>query len=128
MAPALLILTFGLGALLTASSITVLAGYYALTVAYSLSLRDKVLLDALVLACLYTLRIVAGAAAISAPLSFWMLLFSIFSFLSLAFVKRYAELEALRRRGQLQAVGPGYEVKDLPILQCLAACRTEAFD
>jgi 4-hydroxybenzoate polyprenyltransferase len=82
-------------------------------------LKGKVLLDALVLACLYTLRIVAGAAAVSVPLSFWMLLFSIFLFLSLAFVKRYTELEALRRQGQLQAVGRSYEVRDLPILQSL---------
>ena len=119
MAPALLILAFGFGAFLTASFITVLAGYYVLTVAYSLYLKGKILLDALVLACLYTLRIVAGAAAVGVPLSFWMLLFSIFLFLSLAFVKRYAELEALRRRGELQAAGRGYEVKDLSILQNL---------
>ena len=119
MAPALLILAFGLGAFLSVSFVTVLAGYYALTVAYSLSLKRKVLLDTLVLACLYTLRIVAGAAAVSVPLSFWMLLFSIFLFLSLAFVKRYAELEGLCTRNQLQAAGRGYEVRDLPILQNL---------
>ena len=119
MAPALLSFAFGLGALLTASFITALAGYYVLTVAYSLSLKGKVVLDALVLACLYTLRIVAGAAAVNVPLSFWMLLFSIFLFLSLAFVKRYAELEALRRQGQLQSVGRGYELGDLPLLQSL---------
>ena len=119
MAPTLLILAFGLGAFLPVSFIIVLGGYYALTVAYSLFLKGKVLLDALVLACLYTLRIAAGAATASVPLSFWMLLFSIFLFLSLAFVKRYAELDAVRTRGQLQSAGRGYEVKDLPILQSL---------
>lgn len=119
MAPALLILAFALGSLLPASFTAVLSGYYLLTLAYSLSLKGKVLVDALVLACLYTLRLVAGAAAAVIPLSFWMLLFSVFLFLSLAFVKRYAELAALRRTNQLHAAGRGYEVRDLPILQSL---------
>jgi 4-hydroxybenzoate polyprenyltransferase len=119
MAPVLLILAFGLGTFLSDSFIAVLACYYALTAAYSLFLKGKVLLDALVLACLYTLRIVAGAAAVEVPLSFWMLLFSIFLFLSLALVKRYAELDGLQKQGQLQAAGRGYEVSDLPILQSL---------
>ena len=119
MAPALLGLAFGIAALLPAYFGAVLGGYYALTLAYSFALKGQVLIDALVLACLYTLRIVAGAAAVDVPLSFWMLLFSVFLFLSLAFVKRYAELDALRRKDWLQAAGRGYEVRDLPILQSL---------
>lgn len=119
LAPALLGVAFSIAAFLPTPFMVVLTGYYVLTLAYSFTLKGKVLVDALVLACLYTLRIVAGAAAVNVPLSFWMLLFSIFLFLSLAFVKRYAELEALRRRGQLQAVGRSYEVPDLPILQSL---------
>jgi 4-hydroxybenzoate polyprenyltransferase len=119
MAPALLGLAFGVAALLPAHFVLVVGGYYVLTLAYSFALKGQVLIDALVLACLYTLRIVAGAAAVDVPLSFWMLLFSVFLFLSLAFVKRYAELDTLRRRNQLQAVGRGYEVRDLPILQSL---------
>ena len=119
MAPTLLVLAFSLGMFLPASFTVVLTGYYILTLAYSFFLKGKVLLDTLVLACLYTLRIAAGAAAVEVPVSFWMLLFSIFLFLSLAFVKRYAELEALRRRNDLQTVGRGYEVGDLPILKCL---------
>jgi 4-hydroxybenzoate polyprenyltransferase len=71
------------------------------------------------LAGLYTLRIIAGAAAVSVPLSFWLLLFSVFLFLSLALVKRYAELDALQRRRQLQAAGRGYRVEDLPMLEGL---------
>ena len=119
MVPVLLVLAFGLGAFLSMSFITVMASYCVLTIAYSIFLKGKALLDALVLACLYTLRIVAGAAAVSVPLSFWMLLFSIFLFLSLAFVKSYAELDGLRKQGQLQAAGRGYEVADLPVLQSL---------
>lgn len=80
------------------------------------------LIDALVFAARYALRIVAGTAAFNVAPSFWMLLFSVLLFLSLAFVKRFAELEALRLQNQLRAIGPGYEIKNLPILQSLGSC------
>jgi 4-hydroxybenzoate polyprenyltransferase len=94
-----------------------LAAYCALALAYSFVLKRFVLLDALLLAGLYTSRIIAGAATASVALSFWLLLFSVFLFLSLAFVKRYAELEDLRRRQRLQALGRGYRVEDLAVLR-----------
>jgi 4-hydroxybenzoate polyprenyltransferase/phosphoserine phosphatase len=97
----------------------VLLTYYGVTLAYSFVLKGLVVIDALSLAGLYTLRIIAGAAAVSVPLSFWMLLFSVLLFLSLAFVKRFAELEALRRHNHLHAAGRGYSVEDLPVLQSL---------
>jgi 4-hydroxybenzoate polyprenyltransferase len=94
-----------------------LAAYSVLTVSYSFFLKRLLLLDAVSLAGLYTLRIIGGASAASVPLSFWLLLFSVFLFLSLAFVKRYAELDALRRQQRLQAIGRGYRVEDLTVLQ-----------
>jgi 4-hydroxybenzoate polyprenyltransferase len=94
-----------------------LAAYYLLTAAYSFALKRLLLVDAMALAGLYTLRIVAGAGAATVALSFWLLLFSVFLFLSLAFVKRYAELDALRRQQRLQAIGRGYHVEDLAVLQ-----------
>jgi 4-hydroxybenzoate polyprenyltransferase len=94
-----------------------LAAYYGLTVGYTFFLKRFLLLDAVALAGLYTLRIIAGAGAANVPLSFWLLLFSVFLFLSLAFVKRYAELDALRRQQRLQALGRGYRVEDLAVLQ-----------
>jgi 4-hydroxybenzoate polyprenyltransferase len=97
----------------------VLGTYYMLTCAYSFVLKGKVLIDALALAGLYTLRIIAGSAAVSVPLSFWFLLFSVFLFLSLAFVKRFAELDSLRRQQRLRAIGRGYHVEDLSLLQSL---------
>jgi 4-hydroxybenzoate polyprenyltransferase len=78
-----------------------------------------VLVDALLLAGLYTVRIIAGAEASEVPLSFWLLLFAVFLFLSLAFVKRFAELEALRRQQRLRAAGRGYHVEDLALLRSL---------
>ncbi len=95
--------------------------YYALTCAYSTLLKRFLLVDAVALAGLYTLRIIGGAGAATVALSFWLLLFSVFLFLSLAFVKRYAELDSLRRRQKLQALGRGYHVEDLRVLQSFGA-------
>ena len=94
-----------------------MAAYYLLTFAYSVQLKRMLLVDAVALAGLYTLRIIAGAGAATVALSFWLLLFSVFLFLSLAFVKRYAELDSLRRQQKLQALGRGYRVEDLAVLQ-----------
>jgi 4-hydroxybenzoate polyprenyltransferase/phosphoserine phosphatase len=119
MAPCLLAVAVMIAAFLPPKFWLVLATYYTLTCAYSFVLKGKVLIDALALAGLYTLRIIAGSAAVLVALSFWFLLFSVFLFLSLAFVKRFAELEALRRVGRLRAAGRGYHVEDLPLLQSL---------
>lgn len=93
--------------------------YFAITSAYSLALKRWVLVDCIALAVLYTLRIVAGAAAIDQPLSFWLLAFSGFLFMSLAFVKRYAELMVQQAAGKTQAHGRGYLTSDAPIVQNL---------
>jgi 4-hydroxybenzoate polyprenyltransferase len=108
-----------IAALLPAKFQLAIAAYYALTVGYSFYLKRFLVLDAVALAGLYTARIVAGACAIGVPLSFWLLLFSVFLFLSLAIVKRYAELDSLRRQQRLQALGRGYRVEDLAVLQSL---------
>ena len=81
-----------LGAIVGTEFLLVLLLYLLLTVAYSLVLKRVVLVDCLTLATLYTVRIIAGAAAVSVSLSFWLLAFSVFIFLSLALLKRYAEL------------------------------------
>ncbi|MGL5743341.1 MAG: UbiA family prenyltransferase [Legionella sp.] len=65
--------------------------YFLITSAYALRLKRYVLIDCLTLSLLYTIRIVAGSVAANVTLSFWLLAFSVFLFLSLAFVKRYAE-------------------------------------
>lgn len=98
----------------------VLAVYYALTLAYSLVLKRWMVIDVMALASLYTLRIIAGAAALAIPLTFWMLAFSMFMFLSLALVKRYAELRQARVKGDTdKARGRGYYPSDLEMLASL---------
>lgn len=98
-----------------------LLAYYALTLAYSLYLKRLVMVDVVVLAALYTARIVAGAAAIGAPLSFWLLAFSMVMFLSLALIKRYGELHALQARGLTKTRGRGYQSDDLALISSLGA-------
>lgn len=97
----------------------VLGLYYLLTLAYSLRLKQVQMLDVTVLAGLYTLRIIGGAKAIDVPLSFWLLAFSMFIFLSLAMLKRYIELHGLLASGRQHASGRGYRTDDLPLMQSL---------
>jgi len=123
MFPALLALGIGTAALwLPIQFLAVLIFYYVLTLAYSLKLKAVVLGDVLVLAGLYTLRIISGAAVVSVPLSFWLLGFSMFLFLSLAMVKRYSELLSVAERGKQDfAAGRGYQVADLDTLISLGS-------
>lgn len=99
--------------------LTMLA-YFGITTAYSLVLKRRVVVDICTLAGLYTMRIIAGGAATGIPLSIWLLAFSIFFFLSLAAVKRQAELVDGAARGKLNASGRGYTVDDLPIISMMA--------
>jgi 4-hydroxybenzoate polyprenyltransferase len=101
--------------------VVVLATYFVTTSAYSLWLKRKVLVDVFVLASLYTLRVIAGAAAATIVPSFWLLAFSMFLFLSLAMVKRYAELIDSRDDSGAAAPGRGYNFADLEVLASLGA-------
>ncbi|HVL00718.1 MAG TPA: UbiA family prenyltransferase [Dongiaceae bacterium] len=97
----------------------VLGIYYIMTVAYSFKLKRVVMVDVITLAALYTIRIVAGAAALAVSLSFWLLSFSVFVFLSLAIIKRYTELMKLREKSVKKILGRGYQVEDLELLSSL---------
>jgi 4-hydroxybenzoate polyprenyltransferase len=120
-APLLLIAALLISLVLPWKFFAVLSAYYVVTLAYSFGLKRVVMIDVLTLAGLYTVRIVAGAAATEIPLSFWLLMFAIFIFLSLAIVKRYAELFVMRQQGTLKAKGRGYQTEDLALLQSLGA-------
>jgi 4-hydroxybenzoate polyprenyltransferase len=91
--------------------------YFVLTFIYSLFLKRVVLIDCLTLALLYTIRIIAGAQAINIQLSFWLLSFSMFFFLSLAFIKRYAELLLLQEQNSEKIKGRGYLISDISMIQ-----------
>lgn len=67
--------------------------YAILSLLYSCYFKSMLLIDVSILATLYTLRIYAGMVLIRGDLAHWLLLFSMFFFLSLAFIKRYVELQ-----------------------------------
>lgn len=94
-----------------------LLSYFVLSTAYSLGLKRIALVDVLALATLYTLRIIAGAAAIDVPLSFWLLAFSVFLFFSLALLKRCTELTPLPSADY--APGRGYRGGDVAYLRIM---------
>ncbi|TDU28704.1 4-hydroxybenzoate polyprenyltransferase [Panacagrimonas perspica] len=96
-----------------------LAAYYLLTWAYSLRLKRVALIDVMMLAGLYTMRIIAGSAATLIWPSFWLLGFSVFMFLSLGIAKRFAELDDAKQAGAQLSHGRGYGANDLPLLQSL---------
>lgn len=117
--PTLAITSFAFALILPLPFIGVLATYYGLTLLYSFFIKQKVLLDVILLAGLYTIRVVAGTVAISAILSFWLLAFSTFIFLSLALIKRLAELQSLSDVDSPDARIRGYIKKDLEYLQSM---------
>ena len=90
--------------------------YIALTSAYSWVLKEYVLVDVLMLSLLYTLRILAGSVAIGIQTSSWLLAFSVFTFFSLALVKRCSELVSLNQIGTKATSGRDYRVTDLVVL------------
>jgi 4-hydroxybenzoate polyprenyltransferase len=119
MVPVLLLTAFALALLLPPLFVLVLGLYYLGTLSYSFWLKRVVLVDVLLLAGLYTLRVLAGAAAVEIVTSFWLLAFSVFLFLSLALAKRHAELKVLLLHGSGKTQGRGYHASDLEALLSL---------
>jgi len=117
--PLLLIAALVVSLALPFRFLLVLSCYYVATLTYSLWLKRVVIVDVLLLAALYTARVIAGAAAAGVALSFWLLAFSMFIFLSLALVKRYTEILTISREGKAQADGRGYRAEDMDSLMSL---------
>lgn len=95
----------------------ILLSYGILTISYSSYLKKKMIIDVICLAGLYTLRVVAGGLATEVIPSPWLLAFSLFLFLSLAFAKRYAELLRLLEDNTAEAKGRGYATSDLDLVR-----------
>jgi 4-hydroxybenzoate polyprenyltransferase len=100
--------------------------YAVTTTAYSLALKRVVLVDVVVLAGLYTVRIFAGGAAGGVDVSKWLGGFSVFFFLSLAFIKRFAELESLKKRDKAPTNGRGYLLDDIEQLRAFGTSAAYA--
>ena len=118
-APLLLIASFLVVAGLPVAFWLSFALYYVLTLGYSLRLKQIAILDVLLLAGLYTLRVIAGGLAVQIHVTDWLLAFSLFLFLSLAFVKRFTELQSARDANQSQAAGRGYLTSDIHLVSSM---------
>jgi 4-hydroxybenzoate polyprenyltransferase len=97
----------------------IVSTYCLANVAYTLWLKRQAVADVSVLAVLYTLRILAGVAAIAAPLSPWLFAFSVFAFLSLALLKRAVDLNRLQPDEKL--AGRGYTGRDAAFVNVFGA-------
>lgn len=94
----------------------ILLGYVVLSIVYSTFFKKIVLTDIIILASLYTIRVIAGGLAVDVQLSFWLLAFSMFQFLSLALIKRTTELITYQDLGKTSNAGRGYQILDLQYL------------
>lgn len=105
-------------ATLPLSFVGVLSFYMVLTIGYSVDLKRRAVVDVFALAGLYTIRVAAGTAATGLLLSFWILSFSLFIFLSLALAKRYVELTSSPGTVQQMGRDRGYFPTDSSFVLC----------
>ncbi|WP_182911889.1 UbiA family prenyltransferase [Sphingomonas cavernae] len=117
----LAVAAFAVAALLPIEFVVVLGVYYCATCLYSVIVKRMLGLDVVVLALLYTLRVIAGDEAIGSDSSEWIIAFSLFFFLALALVKRFTELSYLLDAGGTRAPSRAYRVEDLRVMVPLAA-------
>jgi 4-hydroxybenzoate polyprenyltransferase len=120
MAGGLLAAGLALGLVAGPAFLAILIFYYGLTLAYSMTLKRRLIIDICTLAGLYTLRIIAGGAATGISLSVWLLAFSTFFFFALAAVKRQGELVDQAAAGKSEVGGRSYLTTDLPIIAGMA--------
>jgi 4-hydroxybenzoate polyprenyltransferase len=96
-----------------------LAAYIVLSLGYSLFLKRRVFVDVLTLAALWTIRVLAGGAAARVEVSDWLLALSVFLFVSLALLKRYADLGVLDLQNEVAVPGRGYVRGDRDLLRSM---------
>jgi 4-hydroxybenzoate polyprenyltransferase len=85
-------------AVLGRSTVVVLATYLVINMGYSFGLKNVVILDVLLIASGFVLRILAGATAISVMPSTWLVLCAVMISVFLGFTKRRAEVVLLGDR------------------------------
>jgi 4-hydroxybenzoate polyprenyltransferase len=108
-----------LAAILGKAPLLLLLVYAVASIAYSLGLKRLPILDVLILAALFTMRLVFGIAVADVPASPWLLVFSMFVFLSLSLAKRYTEAARNGDNGRIEIMGRGYISRDTPLLLAL---------
>jgi len=123
-APALAITGLSLALLLGVPFVGVLALYVLTNLLYSTKLKEIIMLDVVILASFYTMRLLAGSVAANIPISHWLLSFSTFFFLGLAMVKRYTELLRVADDAQTPVLGRGYNNRDKQPVLVMGICAS----
>jgi 4-hydroxybenzoate polyprenyltransferase/phosphoserine phosphatase len=117
MAPVLLVLGIIVALCISKAAASALILYAGFACAYSFHLKKRPLVDVFVLAFLFTIRVVGGGFASQHPVTMWLLAFTSFLFLGLAFLKRCSELVRIQGLGRRHLGSRGYGVIDLTVLQ-----------
>lgn len=116
LAAAALLSGLGMAAALKLEFFALAGLYFILTLAYSLWLKRVAIVDICVLSGLYAMRMFGGAIMTGIAISVWLLAFSVFFFLSLAAVKRQAELIGGQNRGVTKITARDYAPSDIPLV------------
>ncbi|HEU4549695.1 MAG TPA: UbiA family prenyltransferase [Rhizomicrobium sp.] len=123
---AFLLAALGLALAAASGTVAVILTYAAMSMAYSLSLKEQPLVDVFMLAALYTIRLFGGGIATGHELSLWLLAFSGFLFLGLALLKRVAELSSTRASDSRLVARRGYGASDISVLLAFGCCASFA--
>lgn len=107
------------GLTLGSSVVAVLSLYLVMSLAYSFRFKREPIIDVLFLAALFSLRLALGIVITHAKLSPWLIVFSMFIFLSLSLAKRQTEIKRMVDHGLEQTLGRGYRAADAPLVLAL---------
>jgi 4-hydroxybenzoate polyprenyltransferase len=124
--PLLMLLGILVGRAVSPVTGAIVAGYIVISLSYSIYLKTQPLVDIFVLSMLYTVRLFAGQVALHVEPSIWLLSFSGFLFLALAFLKRYAEFQSIVASGKSYETRRGYSAKDVEMLRTMGIASTFA--
>lgn len=110
------VVALGIGVWLGPLSLLMLALYLCLSLAYSFRLKREPIVDVLVLAVMFTMRMALGVTATGLEFSPWLFVFSMFIFLSLSLAKRQTEICRMIEHRREDSLGRGYCVSDGPLV------------
>lgn len=122
--PLLMLSGITIGFMLSVSTGLLVVGYIGLSMAYSAYLKTQPLVDVFTLSGLYTLRLLAGELSSGVEPSLWLLSFSGFMFLSLAFLKRVSEYQAMMKSGSMYETRRGYTPGDVEMIKMMGVCSS----
>jgi len=120
------VLSFSIALLMGPGCVALLAVYLALSLSYSFRLKREPIIDVLILATLFSMRLALGTVVTDVRFSPWLFVFSMFLFLSLSTAKRQTEITRMMAHGHDKTPGRGYRASDAPLVLALGIGTTIA--